>query len=292
MQARWALTGVLALALAAGGRSFVTKAASPTVAVEDLGPTASPTYARGVSPSGRAVGFGYDAGPSGFGFEQSVAPAFVPLPAGASELFAYAINGAEVVTGSYRGADGISRAFRYSAMSADWDDVPLLNGATAATAQGINSSGVVVGFSFTASGTRAFRQLPGQPTEDLGDFGGGYAAAFGINTAGVIVGESRDDLWRFAPSATTAGCMPCRRSPDRSHEPRRSMTRGSSSATHPRRRGRCMRRAGGRTRWSTTSVPLAGRTARHSASMRPETSLVAPTLDRPSRMRSCSGTTR
>jgi len=197
MQARWALTGVLALALVAGGRSFVTKAASPTVAVEDLGPTASPTYARGVSPSGRAVGFGYDAGPSGFGFEQSVAPAFVPLPAGASELFAYAVNGAEVVTGSYRAADGISRAFRYSAMSADWDDVPLLNGATAATAQGINSSGVVVGFSFTASGTRAFRQLPGQPTEDLGDFGGGYAAAFGINTTGIIVGESRDDRLAF-----------------------------------------------------------------------------------------------
>jgi probable HAF family extracellular repeat protein len=197
MQARWALTGVLAFALVAGGRGLVTKAATPTVPVDDLGPAASPTYARGVSPSGRAVGFGYDAGPSGFGFEQSVAPAFVPLPSGASELFAYAVNGAEVVTGTYRGADGISRAFRYSAMSADWSDVPLLSGATSATAQGINDGGVVVGFSFTVSGTRAFRQLPGLPAEDLGDFGGGYAAAFGINTAGVIVGESRDDHLAF-----------------------------------------------------------------------------------------------
>ena len=89
MQARWALTGVLAFALVAGGRNFVTKAATPTVPVDDLGPTASPTYARAVSASGRAVGFGYDAGPSGFGFEQSTAPAFVPLPSGASELFAY-----------------------------------------------------------------------------------------------------------------------------------------------------------------------------------------------------------
>ena len=122
MQARWALTGVLAFALVAGGRNFVTKAATPTVPVDDLGPTASPTYARAVSASGRAVGFGYDAGPSGFGFEQSTAPAFVPLPSGASELFAYAVNGAEVVTGTFRGADGVSRAFRYSAMSADWLD--------------------------------------------------------------------------------------------------------------------------------------------------------------------------
>ncbi len=198
MQARWALTGVLALALVGGGHSFVTKAASPTVPVEDLGPTASLTYARGVSPSGRAVGFGYDAGSSGFGFEQSVAPAFVPLPTGASELFAYAVNGAEVVTGTYRGADGVLRAFRYSAMSADWSDVPLLPGVTSATAQGINDSGVVVGFSFTESSrARAFRQLPGMPTEDLGDLGGAWAAAFGVNSAGVIVGESRDDRGAF-----------------------------------------------------------------------------------------------
>jgi probable HAF family extracellular repeat protein len=197
MQAQWPLTGVLALALVAGGRSFVTKAATPTVPVEDLGPAASPTYGRGVSPSGRAVGFGYDAGPSGFGFEQSVGPAFVPLPPGASELFAYSVNGTEVVTGTYRAADGFSRAFRYSAMSADWSDVPLLPGATSATAQGINDSGVVVGFSFTPSGTRAFRQPPGMPAQDLGDFGGGYAAAFGINASGVVVGESRDDLRAF-----------------------------------------------------------------------------------------------
>jgi probable HAF family extracellular repeat protein len=193
MQGRRALTGVLAFVLVAGGHSFVTKAATPTVPVDDLGPAAAPTYARGVSPSGRAVGFGYDAGPSGFGFEQSVAPAFVPLPSGASELFAYAVNGAEIVTGTYRGADGVSRAFRYSAMSADWSDVPLLPGATSATAQGINDGSVVVGYSFTPSGARAFRQQPGLPAEDLGDFGGKYAAAFGINSSGVVVGESRDD---------------------------------------------------------------------------------------------------
>jgi probable HAF family extracellular repeat protein len=192
MQARWALTGVLAFALVAGGRSFVTKAATPTVPVEDLGPAAFPTYARAVSPSGRAVGFGYDAGPSGFGFEQSVAPAFVPLPSGASELFAYAVNGAEVITGTYRAADSVSRAFRYDATTAAWDDVPLLPGATSTTGQGINDGGVVVGFALTPSGTRAFRQRPGLPAEDLGNFGGPYAVAFGINSAGVIVGEARE----------------------------------------------------------------------------------------------------
>jgi probable HAF family extracellular repeat protein len=197
MQARWALTGVLAFALVAGGRSFVTKAATPTVPVDDLGPAASPTYARGVSASGRAVGFGYDANPSGFGFEQSVAPGFVPLPSGASELFAYAVNGAEVVTGTYRGADGVSRAFRYSAMTAAWDDVPLLPGATSTTAQGINDGGIVVGFAFTPSGTRAFRQRPGLPAEDLGDFGGGWAAAFAINASGAIVGQSMDHNHAF-----------------------------------------------------------------------------------------------
>jgi probable HAF family extracellular repeat protein len=197
MKARWALTGVLAFALVAGGRSFVTKAATPTVPVDDLGPAAAPTYARGVSPSGRAVGFGYDAGASGFGFEQSVGPAFVPLPPGGGDLAAYAINGAEVVTGTYRGADSVSRAFRYSAMTAAWEDVPLLPGATSTTAQGINDGGVVVGYAFTPSGTRAFRQRPGLSAEDLGNFGGPWAAAFGINASGVIVGQSMDDRRAF-----------------------------------------------------------------------------------------------
>src|SRR5262245_47877417 len=197
MQARWALTGALAFVLAAGGHSFVTKAATPTVPVDDLGPAASPTYARGVSGSGRAVGYGIDAGQSAFGFEQSVAPTFVPLPPGASTLSAFAINRAEVVTGTYRGADGFARAFRYNAINADWSDVPSLPGATLATGQGINDGGVVVGFTLTPSGTRAFRQRPGFPAEDLGDFGGGWAAAFGINASGVIVGDARDDRGAF-----------------------------------------------------------------------------------------------
>jgi probable HAF family extracellular repeat protein len=192
MQARWALTGVLAFALVAGGRSFVTKAATPTVPVEDLGPAASSTYGRGVSASGRAVGYGRDAGGSDFGFDQSVASAFIPLPLGADGLAALAVNGAEVVTGTYHVAGGNNRAFRYNAVTGDLGDVPILPGATYAAAQAINDAGIVVGYSFTPSGTRAFRQLPGLPAEDLGDFGGGWAAAFAINTSGVIVGQSMD----------------------------------------------------------------------------------------------------
>jgi probable HAF family extracellular repeat protein len=197
MQARWALTGGLALALAAGGHILVTKAATPSIAVEDLGPSGLPTYARAVSASGRAVGFGYDAGTVGFGFEHSGAPAFVPLPSGASELYAYAVNGTDVVTGSYRGADGISRAFRYDATTAVLTDVPLVSGATAATAQGINDGGVVVGFTFTPSGTRAFRHRPGLEPENLGDLGGNYSAAFAANASGIVVGESRDARGAF-----------------------------------------------------------------------------------------------
>ncbi len=197
MQGRWALTGGLALALAAGGHILVTKAATPAIAVEDLGPSGLPTYARAVSASGRAAGFGYDAGTVGFGFEHSGAPAFVPLPSGASELYAYGVNGNDVLTGTYRGADGISRAFRYDAMTAVLTDVPLVTGATAATAQGINDGGVVVGFTFTPSGTRAFRHRPGLEPENLGDFGGNYSAAFAANASGIVVGEARESSGAF-----------------------------------------------------------------------------------------------
>jgi probable HAF family extracellular repeat protein len=55
----------------------------------------------------------------------------------------------------------------------------------------------VVGFTFTPSGTRAFRQRPGLQAENLGELGGNYSAAFAVNASGIVVGESRDSGGAF-----------------------------------------------------------------------------------------------
>ena len=57
-------------------------------------------------------------------------------------------------------------------------------------AYGINSSGVIVGYSSTADGrSHAFSYSAGI-MHDLGSLNGGNSVAYGINTAGVIVGQA------------------------------------------------------------------------------------------------------
>jgi probable HAF family extracellular repeat protein len=62
-------------------------------------------------------------------------------------------------------------------------------GGSISSARDINEAGQVVGFSYTASGRRAFLYSDGQMTE-LGTLGGSSSGATGINDAGQVVGTS------------------------------------------------------------------------------------------------------
>lgn len=193
MQSRWTVTGILALAVAAGSPSLVLRAAGPTVTIEEIGPAGFATHARGVNGTGLAAGFGVDSGVE-FGFSQAAAPVMVPLPLGATGLEALAVNDSGVVTGRYWDASGFTHGFRYDSVGNVFTDVPYLAGATQATAQAINASGVVAGFQNPSGVTHGFRQAPGLAAEDIGDLAGGgkLSSASSINAAGVVVGSSRD----------------------------------------------------------------------------------------------------
>src|SRR5262249_14345015 len=116
MHARWTLTGVVALAVVAGGPSHVVQATGPTVTIEDLGPSGFATGARGLNSGGFAVGYGTD-GLDDFGFTQQAAALVVPLPIGASALRALAVNDAGVATGRYTASDGFAHPYRYDSVT-------------------------------------------------------------------------------------------------------------------------------------------------------------------------------
>jgi probable HAF family extracellular repeat protein len=196
MRARWTLTGLLALAVAAASPAPVLRAAGPTVTIEDLGPADVVTHARGVNGGGLAVGFGADVS-GDFGFSQMVTPAVVPLPVGATSLDALAVNDGGTLTGRYYDASGYPHAFRYDTVANTFTDVPYLSGATQATGQAINATGVVAGFQVLPGLTHGFRQSPGLTPEDIGDLGGNASVANGINAAGTVVGYSRDATFAY-----------------------------------------------------------------------------------------------
>jgi probable HAF family extracellular repeat protein len=195
MHARSRLTGLLALTLAVCTLPVITRASGPTVTIEDLGPAGFSTFGRGVNNTALAAGYGNDAS-SMFGFTQSAAPALLPLPLGATDLQALAVNDGGVVTGRYIGSDGFSHAFRYDTASNVMTDVPSLAGANNSTAQAINATGVVAGFT-TGGVSHGFRQTGGSPAEDIGDLGGGVSSAAGINATNVVVGMSKDASSHF-----------------------------------------------------------------------------------------------
>jgi probable HAF family extracellular repeat protein len=187
MHARWTLTGVVALALVAIGPSHVVQATGPTVTIEDLGPSGFVTGGRGVNVSSFTVGWGND-GVADFGFTQQTAPLAVPLPVGAADLRALAVNNAGVVTGRYTADDGFVHPFRYDSVSNTITDVPLLANATSGTGNAINASGVVAGFGNPDGKTHGFIQAPGGSAVDIGDLGGNLSSLSGINASNVAVG--------------------------------------------------------------------------------------------------------
>jgi probable HAF family extracellular repeat protein len=93
----------------------------------------------------------------------------------------------QVVGWSYNPADSSYLAFLYS-------DGAIQNlgtlGGSHTLAYGINSSGEVVGQSFTSAGSpHAFLYSNGE-MKDLGTLGGSYSIAYGINSSGEVVGQS------------------------------------------------------------------------------------------------------
>ena len=76
------------------------------------------------------------------------------------------------------------------ALAADYTITDLGNLGGNSYATGINASGQVVGYSYTASGPyHAFLYSNGT-MRDLGTLGGGYSSADGINASGQVVGGS------------------------------------------------------------------------------------------------------
>ncbi len=187
MYARWTLTGVVALALVAIGPSHVVQATGPTVTIEDLGPSGFTTGGRGVNSTSFTVGWGND-GVADFGFTQQTAPLTVPLPVGAADLRALAVNNAGVATGRYTADDGFVHPFRYDSASNAITDVPLLANATSGTGNAINASGVVAGFGNPGGKTHGFVYAPGGSAVDVGDLGGNFSSLSGINAANTAVG--------------------------------------------------------------------------------------------------------
>jgi probable HAF family extracellular repeat protein len=186
MHARWTLTGVVALALVATGPSYVVQATGPTVTIDDLGPSGFTTGGRGVNATSFTTGWGND-GVADFGFTQQTAPLTVPLPVGASDLRALAVNNAGVVTGRYKADDGFFHPFRYDSVSNAISDVPLLANATSGTGNAVNASGVVAGFGNPGGKTHGFLQAPGGSPVDV-DPTGNFSSLSAINASNVAVG--------------------------------------------------------------------------------------------------------
>ena len=74
-----------------------------------------------------------------------------------------------------------------------YEILPSLRSDNAMVARDISNTGVIVGMgqATRSGGYLAFRNLPGGESENLGDLGGGFSAAYAVSDAGYVVGMSR-----------------------------------------------------------------------------------------------------
>lgn len=120
-------------------------------------------------------------------------------PAGATSCVATILsNTGQAIAGC--SVAGVSRGVTWATPAAAPSVLPLPPGATGAYAKGINSAGVIVGYT-TGTPGRAIRWTPSGASwtvETLVDFGRG-ASAWGLNEAGYIVGGAE---WKTTVSTT------------------------------------------------------------------------------------------
>jgi probable HAF family extracellular repeat protein len=162
-------------------------AALPAPAAVRYAVTALPagTTPSGINNSGQIVG---DFGSQGFSWTNGTLVQFGAM--GGSFASARAVNNGGAVAGYAELANGDVQAFSHSAGVTS----PIsVFGAPAGYGVGINDLGQIAGQYFSqATGTRAYLYSGGAAL-DLGDLGGGFAAANAVNNAGHVVGFSALD---------------------------------------------------------------------------------------------------
>lgn len=141
----------------------------------------------------------------------------IPLILGAQNGEAHDVNDFGTTVGALDLPDFSSRAF-LSFTNAPTIDLGTFGGESSG-AEGINSSGVIVGWAQLSNGqTRAFRHLGTGPlnaaTDDLGTLGGNSSRAFAVSESGKIVGRSRTTngvqhafLWEEGTGMTDLGSL-------------------------------------------------------------------------------------
>lgn len=140
------------------------------------------------------------AGASGVG-STWIGDGLVSLDPGASHTasIGYAIDDGGEVVGAVLNAGGANQAAYWASPGSPPVLIGTLGGTTS-TASGINSSGVVVGSSQTATGeTHGFVWTAAEGMRDLGTLGGNHSEAVGINDSGLIAGAAQDAFGATVP---------------------------------------------------------------------------------------------
>lgn len=163
---------------------------APLYTLTDLG--MGPSNATGINNAGQVIGNTWaNAAPNPYAFWYSGGHSQglnLPYDNGGQ---ACDINDAGVIVGGYIAGDfqHAVRAYLYS--NGQTQDLGTLPGGTTSSANGINSSGQVVGYSDTTGGANHAFLYSGAQMQDLGTLPGGMASgAYGINNGGQVVGYS------------------------------------------------------------------------------------------------------
>ncbi|MEM7456953.1 MAG: HAF repeat-containing protein [Planctomycetota bacterium] len=189
-----------------GNRAFLWQSGS----MSNLGTMsgASRSEAYGINNHGHIVGESNPVGVRGFYRETTVMQDIGFLPGGLTDTTALGINDSSQVVGNSSTTSGGSNtrhAFRWEGGS--MTDLGTLVGDTWSSAEAINASGDVVGYSRDAAASHFSAFLwSGGSMIDLGELAGGleFSYANDINNSGVVVGESRtaDGLRAFVWDST------------------------------------------------------------------------------------------
>lgn len=145
--------------------------------------------ARAVNDSGVAVGYttGAAAGTPERAVRWTAAGQMEMLPVPGPRSFAQDVNLRGEIVGSWHDASGQQRAYFWSAQTG-FVDIGT-GGGIAATALGINQSGMVVGLAVTNEGYRAWAWTPRSGMRNL-EWPGGSRSAYAINRNGLVAGDA------------------------------------------------------------------------------------------------------